>query len=212
MVLRSTSVIVVKATEGKAAPFFACSACGQVITRKGWYSWRWSEVGPDVVAAVSCWHPKCVPEPDPKDTREYAALEKLPEFLAHNMASWKLSRPPRAGHKGLPSEVSKKTASRAAVLLADSSEVQAETPPAAPTSAGQLPEPVPRTTPEPEPPKPTGLIQPCATVLRKGDTPWDPSTWVYCGTPSMPSKVWCFTHWQELFANPVLEKALHVRR
>ena len=151
-------MVIVKSVAGKAAPYWACAACGEAITRRGSYGWRWAAVGTDEIAAVSTWHPKCRPD---SDAWEFGDLEKLPAFLAHNFESWKLARPPRAGHKGLPREIRKRQAAMAAVIQAHESEAQAETSPPVPPSAARAPEPAPRVVPppEPEPEKPTGIVR-----------------------------------------------------
>jgi hypothetical protein len=214
-------VIRVRAVQDRACPEFVCHGCGLPVVRKGLYAFRWpprrdDEGNPvEQVAPVVAFHEKCAPAAGKKHGDwELYDLRALPEYVAHNFQNFRLNRMPRAGHKGLPAEVRKKAAQRAAALLRDESEAQAETSPPVPPSAARAPEPAPRVVPppEPEPEKPTGIVQPCISVTVKGPTPWDAETVKHCGQPSVPGKPWCFAHWADLFQNPALERLMHGRR
>ena len=185
--------------EGRAAPEWVCDGCGLPIVRKGFYAFRWPE-NPEAeqVAPIVAFHPKCAPETDERrGSWELHDLAKLPEMVAHNFGNFRLSRPPRAGHKGLPSEIRRRQLERAAVVRADEKTL----PP--PVKLVLPPEPEP---PPPEPPKAAaGQSWPCCAVVRPSRFPGDPSfPDERCGVPSQAGSVYCPRHHYETLVEPLL--------
>jgi hypothetical protein len=75
--------ILLRVHEKRAAPHWACDACGPPIVRRGVYGWKWPD--PEKSSPVSLFHLPCRPE---GMDWQFAPLQKLSRFLGRNFLFW----------------------------------------------------------------------------------------------------------------------------